>query len=223
MKTVKSLLCTLALLSIVGWGPFSYNDVPSQLVDQNVQSIQRQASNLDPKVLKLSVNAYKKAQRKGMHVKQYLTIIDFTKPSTERRLWVVDLKHGKVLYNTWVAHGKNSGNIMATSFSNTHGSLKSSIGVYVTRDSYVGGKGYALRLHGLERGINDNAYSRKVVMHGAWYVSSRRHGYLGRSWGCPAVDPQIVRPLINTIKGNSLLVAYYPDKNWLRKSTFLTS
>jgi hypothetical protein len=140
---------------------------------------------------------------------------------------VIDLKNDRVLFNTWVSHGKNSGKVTTTSFSNDPGSLKSSIGVFLTtRDGYVGHNGYSLRLHGLEQGINDNAYRRSIVFHGAWYAnpdSLKRYGCLGRSWGCPAVPENTIRPLINTIKNNTVVVAYYPDRNWLRMSNFLSS
>lgn len=231
MKKTKYLLCLLAVLSIVGWGPFSVFESPvhehlgtKPWVDHQARLIKAQADNIDSNVLKLSLNAYVKAKQHGFIGKQLLTIIDYSIPSSERRLWVVDLRSGKVLYNTWVSHGKNSGNVMATSFSNSPGSLKSSIGVFQTKEPYMGGNGYSLRLRGLEQGINDNAYRRDIVVHGAWYVGSevaRKYGQLGRSWGCPAVSDSIAKPLIDTIKDNSLVVAYYPDSHWLRSSTFL--
>jgi hypothetical protein len=220
-------------MSIVGWGPFTFLTSRSNnesmgtqaWLNREAQIINRQAGNIDPKVLKLSLTAYLQARRRGMDNKELLTIIDYSKPSTERRLWVVDLRRAKVLFNTWVTHGKNSGKLSATSFSNQPGSLKSSIGVFLTtREAYVGGNGYSLRLQGLERGINDNAYRRDIVFHGAWYAAgdiARKYGFLGRSWGCPAVNEETAKPLIDTIKDNTLVVAYYPDRHWLRSSTFL--
>lgn len=193
-------------------------------VEQEIHIIKAQAGNINDDVLRLSLTAYLHAREKGLDNKQLLTIIDYSKPSTERRLWVVDLKNNKVLFNTWVTHGKNSGNLMATSFSNQSGSLKSSIGVFETKEPYIGGKGYSLRINGLEHGVNDNAYRRSVVIHGAWYAdpdNMKRYGQIGRSWGCPAVSPSTVHSLINTIKNNTLLVAYYPDKSWLKNSPFL--
>jgi hypothetical protein len=232
VKIYRHILSILIFFSITGWGPFSFftptiQEAPGTKIwlDKEVSRINSQASNLDPTVLRLSLNAYLSARRKGMDNKQLLTIIDYSKPSTERRLWVVDLKRAKVLFNTWVTHGKNSGNLNATSFSNEPGSLKSSLGVFLTtREAYVGGNGYSLRLQGLERGINDNAYRRDIVFHGAWYATSnvvKKYGLLGRSWGCPAVSEDTARPLIDTIKDNTLVIAYYPDRHWLRNSTFL--
>lgn len=193
---------------------------------REMQIIKSQARNIDDKVLRLSLIAYLNARKKGYGGKSILTVIDYSKPSRERRLWVFDLKRNKTLFNTWVTHGKNSGNDYATSFSNNRGSLKSSIGLFVTQHSYTGGNGYSLRLRGLESGVNDNAYRRNVVIHGAWYANPDiigRYGQLGRSWGCPAVKSDLARPIINTIKDNSLVFAYYPDRRWLSHSRFLSA
>lgn len=227
----QSPLFFAALLGLVGWGPFSFSFFSPALsiesadwLKQELSAINAQADNIDRNVLTLSLQAYLKARHQGLDEKELLTIIDYSKPSTERRLWVLDLKKGKVLFNTWVSHGKNSGKVMATSFSNQPGSLKSSIGVFLTDTPYVGGNGYSLRLTGLEQGINDNAYRRDIVVHGAWYADPNtiaKYGQIGRSWGCPAVSPKTAQPLINTIKDKTLIVAYYPDKNWLNHSTYL--
>lgn len=199
----------------------------SQWVDHEVLMIKNQAPTIDTRVLRLSLNAYVKARKQGLDKKELLTVIDYSKPSTEKRLWVFDLKHGRTLFNTWVSHGKNTGGIKAQHFSNNPGSLQSSLGVFVTdSDPYEGGNGYSLRLHGLEKGVNDKAYQRDIVIHGAWYVNAdtiRRFGAIGRSWGCPAVSPALVKSLIDTIKQNTLIFAYYPDKKWLSHSQFLTA
>ncbi len=238
MKKLKYTLFFVALLGLVGWGPFSFfsslfssagSNINDKMTDphwlsSHMSHINSQASNIDNTVLKLGLLAYAHATRKGMNKRSLLTIIDYSKPSSERRLWVVDLRNDKVLFNTWVSHGKNSGNVMATSFSNQPGSLKSSIGVFLTESPYMGGNGYSLRLNGLERGINDNALRRDIVVHGAWYADPgviKRYGQIGRSWGCPAVSPSTAAPLINTIKNHTLVVVYYPDRNWLNRSTFL--
>jgi hypothetical protein len=235
MTKLKHLLLCIALLGVVGWGPFTFfpftllnSPMPpmesSAWLEEQIKLINSQADNINPNVLKLSLLAYVSARHKGLDDKQLLTIIDYSKPSTERRLWVVDLRYGKVLFNTWVSHGKNSGNVMATSFSNQPGSLKSSIGLFLTQNPYNGGNGYSLRLLGLEQGINDKAYARDIVVHGAWYADPmviKKYGQIGRSWGCPAVSPAMVQPLIDTIKDNTLVFAYYPDQNWLKHSSFL--
>lgn len=232
MTRLRYLLFFFILLGTVGWTPFSFlfagNVTAPQGTpewdSQQIRSISAQADNINLQVLRLSLQAYNHARELGMDNKQLLTIIDYSKPSTQRRLWVVDLKSSRVLFNTWVTHGKMSGELMATSFSNQPGSLKSSIGVFLTEDSYTGGNGYSLRLQGLERGINDNAYRRDIVVHGAWYADPSiisRYGEIGRSWGCPAVKPDLAAPIVDTIKDNTIVVAYYPDHNWLAHSHFL--
>ncbi|EKD72341.1 MAG: hypothetical protein ACD_45C00701G0012 [uncultured bacterium] len=230
---MKHIVSFLIFLCLVGWGPFNlFPDPPineptgsKNWLAKETKRINQQANNINPHVLRLSLVAYLKARRQGMDRKQLITIIDYSKPSTERRLWVVDLKNARVLFNTWVTHGKNSGKVNATSFSNQPGSLKSSLGVFLTtNETYVGNNGYSLRMQGLERGINDNAYRRDIVFHGAWYAAgniAQKYGQLGRSFGCPAVNENTARPLIDTIRNNTLVVAYYPDRYWLRSSTFL--
>lgn len=225
-------LFAVVLLLGASW-PFSflfYNTNPETLgtarwIEKEFQIIKSQARNIDNKVLRLSLNAYVKARKRGFDQKQLLTVIDYSKPSSEKRLWVFDLKRGRTLFNTWVSHGKNSGGLNASSFSNIPGSLKSSIGVFVTDNGpYVGGNGYSLRMRGLESGINDKAYQRDIVIHGAWYVNAdtiRRYGAIGRSWGCPAVSASTARPLIDTIKENTVIFAYYPDKKWLSHSQYI--
>jgi hypothetical protein len=153
-----------------------------------------------------------------------LTIIDYSRPSTDRRLWVFDLRSQQLLYEELVAHGRGSGENLATSFSNQPESHQSSIGLFATGDTYVGRNGYSLRLRGLDGGYNDQAYARAIVMHGAPYVSdefARTQGRLGRSHGCPALRNGIAREVIDTVKGHGLIFAYYPDPNWLAASKYL--
>lgn len=226
MKTKIQCVAFLFCL-IASFGFKSQQQLPAantSWIDHEIQLIKLQASNIDIKVLRLSLAAYLKAKQKGVAGKPLLTVIDYSKPSSKRRLWVFDLQKNRMLFNTWVSHGKNSGGASATSFSNKPGSLKSALGVFVTDKPYVGGNGYSLRLRGLERGINDNAYNRNIVLHGAKYVNPdniRKNGQVGRSWGCPAVSATLSKPLIDTIKGKTLMVAYYPDRNWLSHSQFL--
>lgn len=147
--------------------------------------------------------------------KPLLTLVDFSKPSTTERLFVIDIQAGELLYHSHVAHGKGSGGTYATSFSNQHSSHKSSLGFYLTADTYNGRQtGYSLRLDGLERGINDNARVRGVVVHGADYCDPALigpGGRLGRSFGCPALPPALNRPIIDAIKGGSVLYIYAPQ------------
>lgn len=153
-----------------------------------------------------------------------LTIINFEQPSTEKRFYTIDLIKNSVKYHTYVAHGRNTGQNRATTFSNIPHSNQSSLGFYVTAETYYGSKGYSLRLDGKERKFNDKIRSRAVVMHGADYVSEkwiRRYGRLGRSQGCPALPMDINKEVINTIKGGSVIFIYYPEKNYLKTSEYL--
>lgn len=153
-----------------------------------------------------------------------LTVCDFSMSSNTKRLWVIDINEKKVLFNSLVAHGKNTGEEFATNFSNTESSLQSSLGFYITDATYNGDNGFSLRLLGMDKGFNDAAYRRAIVMHGADYVSDEfaaMHKRIGRSWGCPAVPRDLTQPIINTIKGRNLLFIYYPDQNYLSKSEWL--
>jgi hypothetical protein len=152
-----------------------------------------------------------------------LTVIDFTKSSSENRLWVIDLAKKKVLINDLVAHGQGSGGEYATTFSNTHSSHQSSIGFYVTDQTYVGKHGNSLRLRGMDNGYNSEAYERAVVVHASDYVNDAlaSAGRLGRSWGCPAVSNQVAGKLINTIKNGSCLFIYYPQPKYLQTAYWL--
>jgi L,D-transpeptidase-like protein len=172
--------------------------------------------------LDAAMSAYDRARQMGAiaHA-DLLTLIDYTRPSVEPRLWVIDIQSGAVLYHELVAHGRGSGDNLATSFSNDDNSHMSSLGLYVTRDTYVGHNGYSLRLLGLDAGLNDHALSRAIVIHGAPYVSEKigqQAGRLGRSWGCPAVRPEIAHALIDTIKGGTVVFAYGPGLDARRTS-----
>ena len=181
--------------------------------------------SLDRNVLRLALNAAACAREVGaVSADRLLTVIDYSRASTQPRLWVLDLEREQVLFEELVAHGRGSGENYATSFSNAEGSHQTSLGLFRTADTYVGSNGYSLRLDGLEAGINDRARDRAIVMHGAPYVSEdhlRAVGRLGRSYGCPALRTAIARTVIDTIKDGSLVFAYYPDQQWLRGSRFL--
>lgn len=155
-----------------------------------------------------------------------ITIIDYSLSSVQKRLWVIDLKNSKVLWNTLVAHGKNTGDNYARDFSNVSESLKSSLGFFVTGNIYDGRNGMSLILKGLEKGFNDNALARAIVMHGASYVSGsfiEKYGRLGRSWGCPSIPEEVKEAMINTIANGSCLFIYYPDKKYLSSSPVLSN
>ena len=153
-----------------------------------------------------------------------ISIVDFSLSSSKKRLFVIDIKNLKILFNTYVAHGRNSGAEYATRFSNDPKSFESSLGFYVTKNTYKGTHGFSLHLEGEEKGINDNAYSRAIVMHSANYVNEKyikSKGYIGRSLGCPALPPKIYKPIIEKIKGGSCLFMYSPDNYYLSHSTLL--
>lgn len=157
--------------------------------------------------------------------KDIITLIDFTKPSTEERLYVINLKEKKLLYTTHVAHGKNSGNNYATSFSNKVGSNQSSLGFFITENTYEGGNGYSLVIDGVEKGINDKAKQRAVVIHGAAYANPSvisSSGRLGRSLGCPALPQEYTKPIIDLIKDGTLLFIYANNENYRQKSLILS-
>jgi len=183
------------------------------------------SSGPSPKVLDLALGAASCAIGSGLvNQPKTLTVIDYSLPSTERRLWVLDLTNGETLYHELVAHGQGSGGDLATQFSNTPDSHQSSLGLFVTADTYVGRNGYSLRLDGLDAGFNDNARERAIVIHGAPYVSeavAKAQGRLGRSWGCPALGDDVARDVIERIKGGNLVFAYYPDRAWLNGSPLL--
>lgn len=184
----------------------------------------RAAPAADPEVIHLALAALSCASAQGEPAARHLTVIDYSLPSTQARLWVFDLSERRALYTELVAHGRNSGDNHARSFSNIEGSFETSLGLFRTQASYVGKNGYSMRMHGLEAGFNDRAAERAIVMHGAPYVSkgfARIKGRLGRSHGCPAVRPEIAQPLIDTIKNGQYLFAYYPDPKWLAASTYL--
>ena len=180
---------------------------------------------LDRDVLDLALGAASCAIRAGaVDAPRTLTVIDYSKPSSEERLWVFDLKSRELLYEELVAHGQGTGANIAMKFSNNDESHQTSLGLFVTDVTYVGKNGYSLRLDGLDKGYNDRARERAIVMHGAPYVSEafvKANGRLGRSWGCPAVSDVVARELIDRVKGGGLVFAYYPDAEWLKTSKYL--
>lgn len=189
------------------------------------EALARLAPNANPKVLGMALRAADCASVRGdMAPSDRLAVIDYSLPSTERRLWVFDLTRRKLLFHELVAHGKNSGDNLATRFSNADNSLASSLGLFRTMDPYQGKNGYSLRMQGLEKGTNDHAFERAIVIHGASYVSqssAKALGRIGRSWGCPAVRTAVAHPLIDAMKGGQMVFSYYPDARWLASSPYL--
>ncbi|HEV8200087.1 MAG TPA: murein L,D-transpeptidase catalytic domain family protein [Candidatus Polarisedimenticolia bacterium] len=174
----------------------------------------RAAPTLRAEALHAALLARQRLAEGGLVTRPLVTLIDYSLPSTERRLWVLDLAVRRVVYHALVAHGRNTGENEAIAFSNEEGSLKTSLGAFITGSTYLGKNGYSLRLKGLETGVNDRAEVRTIVMHGAPYVSeefARVNGRLGRSWGCPAVSPSIAHALIDRVKEGTLLYAWHPS------------
>lgn len=167
---------------------------------------------MSSKVLTAALDAVSCARSRGVSGRtDLLTVIDYSLPSTKPRLWVLDMAHEKVLFHELVAHGSGSGETYATQFSNVNESKQTSLGLFLTGETYEGGNGYSLKLRGLDRGINDRAEFRHIVMHGAWYVSpehARTHGRIGRSWGCPALSAEIAPAVIDAIKAGSFVFSY---------------
>jgi hypothetical protein len=197
---------------------------PVSLTSQvDVRAAQQAGVSLE--VLTLALGAVACATGSGdIEAPATLTLIDYSKPSVEPRLWVFDLASGQLLFTELVAHGRNTGENLARSFSDTLNSRQSSIGLFVTADTYVGSNGYSLRMDGLEPGFNGRARDRAIVMHGAPYVSEQlaaRQGRLGRSWGCPALREAVARSVIDTVRGGGVVFSYYPDQEWLSSSRFL--
>ena len=183
------------------------------------------APGINPSILTLALKAVSCGVASGeLQPPPTLTVIDYSLPSTARRLWVFDMNTGKVLFNELVAHGRNTGENMAVHFSDAMDSRESSLGLFRTADTYVGHNGYSLRLDGLEPGFNGHARERAIVMHGAPYVSAQAaaaNGRIGRSWGCPALRESVARQVIDTVRGGGIVFSYYPDQEWLKTSKFL--
>lgn len=218
MKKLLGALTSLILAGLVVIGGFMF----FQPTD-NLKEIKRVTADdgLSPRLLTYAINGYRWAVRNGTVADTaVLTIVDFNRPSNEKRLWVIDLKNDHVLMHIDVAQGKNTGKLYATRFSNRPGSDESSTGVYTTASVFEGEHGESLHVKGLEKGINSNAASRAIEIHPAWYVTHafiKDHGYAGRSWGCFAVNPKDADKFIGYIKGGSVLFAYgAPEKYDLR-------
>ena len=189
-----------------------------------LNSLSQAAPELNPQALKSALSAMQCAVNNGAQQAQHLAVIDYSQPSTARRLWIFDLTKKKLVLRDLFAHGQKSGENFATQFSNSEGSFQSSLGLFRTQESYNGSHGYSLRMDGLEPGINDRARERAIVIHAADYVNplwSQRQGRIGRSLGCPAVRPQVARQVVDKLKDGQFMFAWYPDQRWLKSSTYL--
>ncbi|HWN05852.1 MAG TPA: murein L,D-transpeptidase catalytic domain family protein [Steroidobacteraceae bacterium] len=207
---------------ILGWLLSAAPHAPPLPAPSSAVSIASLAPHANRDALELALAAMRCAQGSGVGVDaSRLAFIDYSRPSTEPRLWVFDIERNRLLYEEVVAHGRGSGENLAKVFSNVSGSHASSLGLFLTRDTYQGRNGYSLRMDGLEPGVNDAAMERAIVMHGAPYVdplAAGKQGRLGRSHGCPAVREAVARGMIDVLKDGQFVFAYYPDAQWLDRS-----
>ena len=182
---------------------------------------------LSPQAFSYALKGYEKLKKSGKLVNEkVISIVDFSLPSYKKRLFIIDISNFKLLYNTYVAHGQNTGKAYANAFSNKPESHQSSLGFYITSGTYNGGNGFSMYLNGMEPGFNDRANERAIVMHGADYVSEqfiKNQGYIGRSYGCPAVPEKLNKPIIEKIKNGSCLFIYSNNKNYLSRSKLINS
>jgi len=186
--------------------------------------LEQPTADMSPALVSKVLTTLTCAKEKHTNHNHILTVIDYSRPSNTKRLWVFDLNKNKMLFHTYVSHGINSGTLFTNQFSNRNNSKASSLGVYKTDKAYYGRHGLSLKLAGLERGFNDSAFNRAIVMHSAWYMDEnfiKKYGRPGRSWGCPAIPENLKKPLINTIKDNALFVVYYPGEKWIHHSKYL--
>lgn len=199
---------------------FSASACATSLLD----SLARTAPALDSQVLQQALSAMQCAVRNGATPAARLAVVDYSRPSSEPRLWIFDLHEQRLLLEDYVAHGANSGDNLAERFSNTLGSHQTSLGLFRTAESYHGRHGYSLRMDGMEPGVNDRARERAIVLHGADYVDPSwiaRQGRIGRSQGCPAVRREIADTVVDELKDGQFLFSWYPDPSWLETSAFL--
>ena len=223
------------LLPVLLFGLFSFTTPTNNTTDPKIiasnskvtfeSRVSSLYNNLDAKNFKLpqlesftkALEGFYQLKQKGLIQNDILTLVDFSLSANSKRLWVIDMSTNKVLYHSLVAHGRNSGEEFATAFSNKSESYQSSLGFYLTGETYLGKHGLSLRLDGLERGINDKARERAVVIHGADYVSDsfiKQHKRLGRSQGCPALPVELNQEIIKTIKDKSCLFIYHPSRSY---------
>lgn len=229
--TLYILLIALTLPIAMRASATEHDDNGMAMLRQHILSVYKSidftgSDTLSYTVFAKAYKGYLNMRNEGMlnEQKQILSVCDLSLSSNTNRLWIIDLKQRKVLLNTYVAHGEASGEEFAVRFSNKAESHQSSIGFYITAETYTGKHGYSLRLFGMDKGFNSNAYNRDIVVHGADYVCSRfiaDNQRLGRSWGCPAVSSELSDKVINLIKDNTCLYVHYPSANYIAKSYWL--
>lgn len=228
-KSKQQRMMYLAHLTVEQMAPsvdmyILYYKPPRQPLDKIQKLLESKHVGLNKNVALRTLATLSCAKKYKLIHGNILTVIDYSLPSNQKRIWVFDLAKSKLLYHTYVSHGIKSGTKLSTNFSNIYNSKATSLGIYNTGRSYRGRHGFSLKLRGLEKGFNDNAYKRFIVMHGSWYVNEsfiKKYGRAGRSWGCPSLPRDLTKPIIETIKGQNLMVVYYPRSKWLKKSKYL--
>jgi hypothetical protein len=225
MKIIMTCLLLLLLPAVnnVSFARFEYDKAFSEDL---YTAVNLADSGLSRDAFSLAIKGLIKLNSKGQLLNPTIvTIADLSQSSNNKRLYVIDLKNKKLLFNTYVAHGRNTGSEFAKNFSNQEGSFKSSLGFYITANPVNGSHtGFSLILDGVEKGINDHAVKRAIIIHGADYATEnfiKRYGRLGRSQGCPALPPDLNKPIIESIKGGTCLFIYNPDSNYIKSSSLL--
>ncbi|HBY02875.1 MAG TPA: hypothetical protein DEG92_10130 [Rikenellaceae bacterium] len=183
-------------------------------------------TGLSRDIFDLAIKGLKKLDSDGkLNNPNIVTIVDYSQSSNKKRLYVIDLKNKILLFNTFVAHGRNTGEEYAKSFSNDEGSYKSSLGFYITEHPIIGSHtGFSLQIDGVEKGFNDHAVQRAIIIHAAEYATEnfiKKYGRLGRSYGCPSLPPEMNKPIIDAIKGGTCLFLYNPNKDYISNSALL--
>ena len=217
----------LFMLPLLNW---AHTEIPLPVIELKTDiysNLNLSQYGLSKEVFELALTGHNKLEAAGrLENPNILTIVDFSQTSKNKRLYVIDCVNQKLLFNTLVAHGRNTGDEYAKHFSNTNGTFKSSLGFYVTKNHIMGSKvGFSLIIEGIEKGFNDNAISREIIMHGANYATEdfiKKNGRLGRSYGCPSLPPDLIRPVVATIENGSCLFIYYPDPVYLRTSSLIS-
>lgn len=227
IKKSKIIILLVLVLTVgVGFSKFENNQKEIAAVEYSVyDELHLSEIGLKENIFNAAINGWnhllKQQQLKNVGL---ISIADLSQSSNSKRLYVIDIKNKKVLFNTYVAHGRNSGEEFANSFANKPESFKSSLGFYLTGNTYIGSHGLSMRLHGFEKGINDDAEQRGIVMHGASYVSEsfiQQNGRLGRSQGCPAVPVELCEQIVGSIKEGSCFFMFYPDSSYYKTTAFL--
>ena len=216
----------MLLLPIVNNARYATYDAAKAFSDDIYTVVKLAETGLEKNIFELAIKGLKRLDSNGkLPNPTIVTIADYSQSSNKKRLYVIDLRNMKLLFNTYVAHGRKTGEEYAKTFSNEEGSLKSSLGFYITEHPIMGSHtGFSLLINGVEKGINDNAIKRAIIIHAADYATEsfiKKYGRLGRSLGCPALPPELNKPIIETIKGGTCLFIYNPDNKYIGSSSLL--